>query len=70
MLKVGKILTVNDKKYAVASNVIKDDKEYIYLVDLSNPDKTIICNINADNLTIVNDLNLIEELELLFSETM
>ena len=56
MLKVGELLTINDKKYAVASTVIKDEIEYVYLVDLSNPDETIICSRNDDSLKIINDL--------------
>ena len=70
MLKVGELLTVNDKKYAVASTVIKDEIEYVYLVDLSNPDETIICSRNDDSLKIINDLELVEQLELMFSETI
>ena len=70
MLKVGNILTVNDNKYTVATSVIKDGNEYVYLVDLSNPDNTVICFRKNDDLKIINNIDLIEELESMFSENM
>lgn len=70
MLKVGEILTINNNKYTIASTVVKDEQEYVFLVSLSNPDETIICLRKDDNLKIVNDVSLIEELEFMFSETI
>ena len=70
MLKVGEILTLNNNKYTVASTVVKDGQEYVYLVALSNPDETIICLRNNEYLKIINDVSLIEELEYMFSETI
>ena len=72
-LKIGQTVYLeNNREYAVANIVKKDNKEYAYLVTITEPFKVkfaeIIYNNDTLDLDIVTDNKLKEDLLVLFQE--
>lgn len=71
MLKLGEIITLNNKKkYAVVSFASYLDNKYCYLVDLDDFDNIKICLYDQNKLTNVLDENLLKNLENIFIDNI
>ena len=63
MYNIGTVLYLSDNcSYAVISNIIYEEKEYLYLVDINDNSNMIFALKNNDTLEIVHDTSLINKL--------
>ena len=68
MLKIGELLTLNDKNtYVVVSSVLYEGKNYVYLINEKDFSNVMICLYDNNNeLRKIDDPILIEKLRVLF----
>ena len=65
------ILTLSDnKQYVVVSSTELNGKNYVYLVDMEDHNNNIVCELNGDEVEVVEDNDILADLTLIFNDKL
>lgn len=66
LFEIGTVLELDDQKnYTVVSHINYNNKQYLYMIDISDNSNMMFCELQNDELVTVTDIKLLEQLVLL-----
>lgn len=69
MKEKNAVLTLNDgKKYVIVKDLLYNEKEYFYLIDIEDKDHQILCEVEGTKIRTIVDPYQIQDIVLNASE--